>query len=458
MVQVMAREAEHVEARFELVPIDRIRPAADNPRRDVGDVAELAASIREHGLLQPLLLADGGESGTYTLVAGHRRLAACQLLGMIEVPATVRCFDDEHRVAAAAVENVQRVDLSATEEAAAYQMLLGLGVPAEEVSQRVGRSARHVTGRLSLLTLPEEVRASIDTGGLALGDAMLLTELADAPEYLAAALEKSRRYGWTVSQAVQAECHRRELDEKCAAAEATLREKGVRVIDPPPNEGIGGQSAVRPLGKGYGQLDVPRSRHAKQACHAAFIRPYRGDVVYVCTEPSRHGVEMPAARDVKAERVAKRAANRARRETNARRRAEARDLVASGADLAAASTHALRMFLASPEEDAARIACDLLGIGVPERSYGEARAALHRLIDGDASAVPKAAFALALGTGEAAASKDFPACGERRLREHFAFLVAQGHELTDGERSVAVSHGAAVPADADPEDGDGEEL
>src|SRR5262249_6317252 len=106
-----------------MIPVEDISPSPANPRSDLGDIGELAASIRTLGIIQSLTVRPT-DNGSYVLVAGERRLAAAQAVGLREVPAIVREMDDKTALATALVENCQRLDISATDEARAYRALI----------------------------------------------------------------------------------------------------------------------------------------------------------------------------------------------------------------------------------------------------------------------------------------------------------------------------------------------
>src|SRR4051812_28031558 len=134
---------------FELVEIDRLVGAADNLRRNVGNVTELAASIRSIGVLEPLLVTPAVDG--FAVVAGHRRLAAARKAGLEVVPCVVREMSEVERVIAMVVENEQRSDLSPIESAEGYFRLIDMGITQKELAKKVGRSAKHVASRLALL-------------------------------------------------------------------------------------------------------------------------------------------------------------------------------------------------------------------------------------------------------------------------------------------------------------------
>jgi ParB family chromosome partitioning protein len=147
------------------VPIDCIEPNAQQPRTAVGEddeLHELADSIREHGILQPLVVVMAGDDGfqtRYQLIAGERRWRAAQLAGLATVPVVVRDATRREMLELALVENLQRTDLNPLEAAHGYQMLIAeYGLTQEQVAERVGRSRPAVANTIRLLQLPSEVR------------------------------------------------------------------------------------------------------------------------------------------------------------------------------------------------------------------------------------------------------------------------------------------------------------
>jgi ParB family chromosome partitioning protein len=159
------------------ISVSRIEPHPANIRDDVGDVTELAESIRVHGVLQPLVAqAHPSRPGSYQLLAGHRRLAAAQLLKLETVPVVVRRAAQGDGGARAVevmlVENCQRVDLSAIEKAEAMQALRNRGMNATTISRRTGLSKSTVTYYLSFLELDAATRARVEAGIVKAGDAI----------------------------------------------------------------------------------------------------------------------------------------------------------------------------------------------------------------------------------------------------------------------------------------------
>lgn len=166
------------------VPIELIHANPDQPRRHFAEaeLAELAESIREKGVLQPVLLRPSkrGE-GEYELVAGERRWRAAQRAGLRALPALVRTLGDAEAFEIAIIENVQREDLNPIEEARAYWSLMGvLQITQEEAARRVGKSRSHVANTLRLTQLPETVQEHLVEGRLTAGHARALLSTGDA--------------------------------------------------------------------------------------------------------------------------------------------------------------------------------------------------------------------------------------------------------------------------------------
>ena len=180
------------------VEVARIRPNPAQPRQhfDADSLAELAQSIRQHGVLQPVLLRPAGDG--FELIAGERRWRAAQLAQLHSIPALVREHDDSGSAELALIENIQREDLNAIEEAEGYQALIArFGHTQENVAKLVGKSRSHVTNLLRLLDLPETVRLMLLRGDISMGHARAV---ATAPDPEALALEIADQ-GLSVRQA-----------------------------------------------------------------------------------------------------------------------------------------------------------------------------------------------------------------------------------------------------------------
>jgi ParB family chromosome partitioning protein len=159
------------------LPVDAIERSAGQPRKRFDEAAleELAASIREHGVVEPILVRRHG--ARYRIVAGERRWRAAQRAGLQEIPAVVRDASDRQAFELALVENLQRADLNPIEEAEAYDVLAQDGLTQEDVAKRVGKDRSTVANALRLLKLPEEVRDLVREGALDMGHARAILGL-----------------------------------------------------------------------------------------------------------------------------------------------------------------------------------------------------------------------------------------------------------------------------------------
>ncbi|MBY5987168.1 ParB/RepB/Spo0J family partition protein [Roseovarius atlanticus] len=177
-----------VKAADKTVPIERIEPNPDQPRRDFDEDAlrDLAASISEKGIIQPLIVRPSprAEHG-FEIVAGERRWRAAQLAKLHQVPVIIREFDDTEVLEVAIIENVQRADLNPVEEAAGYSQLMErFGHTQEKLAQALGKSRSHIANLVRLLSLPDDVQRLLRDGKLSSGHARALIT-ADNPSELA---------------------------------------------------------------------------------------------------------------------------------------------------------------------------------------------------------------------------------------------------------------------------------
>jgi ParB family transcriptional regulator, chromosome partitioning protein len=162
------------------IDIDQIDPNSEQPRThfDESRLAELTQSIQANGIVQPLLVRRIG--GRYQLVAGERRWRAAKRAGLLRVPAVVRDIPDERVLELALIENIQRQELNAIEEAHAYQRLISnLGLTQETVAQRVGRDRSFITNYLRLLRLPEDLQRMVEEEKLSVGHARAILGIDD---------------------------------------------------------------------------------------------------------------------------------------------------------------------------------------------------------------------------------------------------------------------------------------
>jgi ParB family transcriptional regulator, chromosome partitioning protein len=183
-------ENELAENGVKLIPVNMVSPNPRQPRSMMHpeELGDLTASIREHGVLQPLIVTPGDMDGRYVLIAGERRLEAAKLAGLASVPVIVRQATDQQRLELAIIENVQRSDLSALEQAEAYRQLAeDFKLSHEEIAARVGKSRVAITNTLRLLKLPDVVKNALIEGRVTEGHARALLALS-TPEAQTAAL------------------------------------------------------------------------------------------------------------------------------------------------------------------------------------------------------------------------------------------------------------------------------
>ena len=185
-----------------LISTTNISPNPRQPRArfDPQEISELAASIHEHGVIQPLIVTLGAQPGQFTLIAGERRLMAARQAGLLEVPTIVRDASEHQLVELALVENVQRADLGPLETAEAYRQLSDeFNLSHEEIATRVGKSRVAITNTLRLLKLPADVQEALADGAISEGHGRTLLTLL-TPESQSAALHTILKYGLNVRQ------------------------------------------------------------------------------------------------------------------------------------------------------------------------------------------------------------------------------------------------------------------
>ncbi|CAN5493306.1 ParB/RepB/Spo0J family partition protein [soil metagenome] len=171
---------------FRHVPIDLLRANPNNPRKHFRDedLEDLTRSVRDKGVLQPLVVREGAR-GEYEIVAGERRWRAAQRAGIHEVPVLIRNLNDGEALEIALIENIQRADLNAVEEARGYAQLMNqFAYTQQQLAESVGKSRSHIANTLRLLTLPESVLRYIEDGTLTAGHARALVAT-DSPQALA---------------------------------------------------------------------------------------------------------------------------------------------------------------------------------------------------------------------------------------------------------------------------------
>jgi ParB family transcriptional regulator, chromosome partitioning protein len=215
---------------FLQVRVDKIEPNPQQPRSrfDEERLDELSASIREVGVLQPVIVTASDDG--YVLIAGERRWRAAQRAGLETIPAVVREASADSTLVEALVENVQRQDLTPLEEAHAYRQLLeNYGMTQDQVADRVGKSRPAVSNTLRLLQLPGPVQTMVDSGVLSAGHARPLLGLADN-RYALYLAEKAVAEGWSVRQMEEAVRTRREMED-VTDDEAAPRVRQLRPVE-----------------------------------------------------------------------------------------------------------------------------------------------------------------------------------------------------------------------------------
>jgi ParB family chromosome partitioning protein len=208
-----------------MIPLDSIRPNPLQPRKRFSDeqMGELVNSIRQHGVVQPVVVRPAGTG--YELVVGERRWRAAQMAGLHALPAIIKDASDPETVEVALIENLHREDLNAIEEANAYQQLLEeFNLTQEELSQKVGKSRPAIANTLRLLQLPVEIQAAVVAGELAAGHARALLGLqGDAQQMVLA--RRIIEEGLSVRQAE--ELVKKRIEDLQAGEQRKKREKPV---------------------------------------------------------------------------------------------------------------------------------------------------------------------------------------------------------------------------------------
>lgn len=364
---------------IELIPIDKLRADPTNVRRDVGDVTDLAASIRSVGLLNKLVVTRA-DDGCFDVVAGHRRLEACRLAGLAELECDVRDdLDDAGRVEAQLVENLRRADLAALEEAAGYRRLVELGLSQRDIADKVGCTQPHVSKRLSLLDLPERAADALDAGDITIEQAVALAKYAEHPDLIDAwvADDSWNRRNGSIADWMTTALRRRARAEAVAELVAKLTAKGRRVLTERPSW----SSGARELGRW--ELDIDAKTHAAEPCHAIYVwaedhgSSTKAKQKPFCLDPKRHtpnGVStLKAKRDTststRGSSPLDRAKAKAARTAAARRRAFVADkLAGAGLPRERLLAVALESYVARATQRDAKRACAILGIETPAKS------------------------------------------------------------------------------------------
>lgn len=477
--------------RLARVALTDIAPAGHNLRKKIDVDEEFLASIKRVGVLQPVLLEDctgvcprpavkGGHK--YHLVAGERRWTASTMAKLADIPAMIRSrLADDVRIEAMLFENLQREGLDPIEEADGFRRLGELGYSQHQIAERLKISQSHVSKRLVLLELPDEIQAVVgksrDSGGITIEDGIALSKLKDHPNKQASIVKEAARDRYKkIESMVRREAQKLAREKKAATERDRRAEKGERVIGV--NTSAKGAKAIQRKGRHYGgsgvELDVEDvSVHDAEPCHAIKVVPDQYSystgwkIVPHCTDLARHkpdglskikvydrdaggtATSSPAAASAK-ETDAQKAererleAERARQESELEGRsqrikahlvAQLAKKVPADRALAVLSTHALweeEFWIKDPAlEDV------LLGIDPPGN-----RAAFEAIENGGLDGAVQCALARVLSLGVYELDhphNSFPAGSlkDDRVQLVYRFAIDTGYELVDdGEREA----------------------
>jgi ParB family chromosome partitioning protein len=238
------------------VPVKQIVPNPRQPRShfEPAALAELASSIKEHGIIQPLLVSRDESGSGYILIAGERRWQASQLAGLTEVPVIVRQTSDQQKLELALIENIQRADLNPLEEANAYRQLSDeFQFSHEQIAERVGKSRVAITNTLRLLKLPGAVQQSLLDGRISEGHARALLAL-NTPQAMEAALQTVLVQEMTVRQTE--ELVRKLSGEKPAAMPRSGPSPDTLALEERIRNSLGTKVSLKPGTKGNGSLTL----------------------------------------------------------------------------------------------------------------------------------------------------------------------------------------------------------
>lgn len=244
-----------------MIPVSSIAPNPFQPRREFSeeDLADLTSSLRENGILQPILVRPSTQGGRtkYELVAGERRWRASMRLGWKEIPATVREMDDRTLLVLALVENMQRAELSPLEEAAGFQQLgVEFSLSQQQIAELVGRDRSTVANTLRLLQLPPSVRQLLSDGTLTAGHARALLGL-DNERRMAEIAQQAAEHGWSV-RAVESEVQKaRGRKDRKPRGGKKGRDANERVLEEELQRVLGTQVLIA-AGRGHrGKIEIP---------------------------------------------------------------------------------------------------------------------------------------------------------------------------------------------------------
>jgi ParB family chromosome partitioning protein len=242
--------AQPKDALIQLLPLDILSPGPFQPRRqlDPAELAALADSIREQGVLQPILARpDPGASGRYQIIAGERRWRAAQQAGLHEIPALVRMLTDITAMAAALVENLQREDLNPIDEGEGYRRLIEeFSLTQERVAESVGKSRSHVANTMRLLKLPAAVQMELRRGAISAGHARALLTHPDPARATLAVIAQ----GLNVRQTEALTARQSDTDSPPKSREPRVKDPDTQAVERDLQDRLGLAVSISPRGQG----------------------------------------------------------------------------------------------------------------------------------------------------------------------------------------------------------------
>jgi ParB family chromosome partitioning protein len=238
------------DASIQLIPLDFLAPGPFQPRRqiDPAELAALADSIREQGVLQPILARpDATAPGRYQIIAGERRWRAAQQAGLHEIPALVRVLADSMAMAAALVENLQREDLNPMDEGEGYRRLIeDFSLTQERVAESVGKSRSHVANTMRLLKLPAAVQTELRRGTLSAGHARALLTHPDPARAALAVIAQ----GLNVRQTEALAARQSDTDRSAKPRETRVKDPDLETLERDLQDRLGLAATITPRGAG----------------------------------------------------------------------------------------------------------------------------------------------------------------------------------------------------------------
>ncbi|POR45465.1 ParB/RepB/Spo0J family partition protein [Bosea psychrotolerans] len=240
------------------VPVEFLRPSARNPRRSFGedDLEELTASVRERGILQPIIVRSlPNMLDAYEIIAGERRWRAAQRAGLHDVPVILVEADDREALEIAIVENVQRTDLNAIEEAAGYERLIAeFNYTQNDLARVIGKSRSHVANTLRLSKLPESVRKMVSEGAVSAGHARALLSVSD-PELMAHKIIDEGLSVRDIERIVQDES-RGESNKSAPGKPKIDKDPDTRAVERALEEALGLSVSIQHRASGAGEMKI----------------------------------------------------------------------------------------------------------------------------------------------------------------------------------------------------------